>query len=97
MRGAVTKLYKASRAAACVAAIDAREYALRRVWGGSVVNGGGVVVGMADDHDPLGRSGTGDKGGCGVVLVDDGDDVPHETMVLQGGWWAGRARCHPSS
>ncbi len=51
MRGAVAKLYKASQAAARVAAINAGEYALRRVRGGSVVNGSGVVLGMADDHD----------------------------------------------
>jgi hypothetical protein len=48
----------ASRAAARVAAVDAGEFALRRVRGGSVVDGGGVVLGTADDHDPRGRSGT---------------------------------------
>jgi hypothetical protein len=59
-----------------VAAVNAGEYALRRVRGGSVVDGGGVVMGTADDHDPRGRSGTGDKGGCGIVRVDDDNDVP---------------------
>ena len=39
MRGTVAKSYKASWAAACVAAINAGEYALRRVQGGSVVDG----------------------------------------------------------
>ncbi len=58
MRGAVAKLYKASRAAARVGVVDAGEYALRRVWGGSVVDGGGVVLGTADNHNPRGRSGT---------------------------------------
>jgi hypothetical protein len=83
MRGAVAKSYKASRATARVAAVDAGEYALRRVRGGSVVDGGGVVLGTADDHDPRGRSGTGDEGGCGIVRVeDDDDDVP--IVVLQG-------------
>ncbi len=90
MRGAVAKSYKVSWAAAPVAAINAGEYALRRVWGGSVIEGSGVVLGMVDDHDPRGRSGTGNEGGCGVVPVDDNNDAPHKTMVLHGGWWAGR-------
>ncbi len=91
------KPYKASQAAARIAAVNAGEYALRRVRGGSVVDGGGVVLGMADNHDPRGRSGMGNKGGCCVVWVDGDDNIPHETMVLHGGWWAGRARRHPPS
>jgi hypothetical protein len=39
MRGAVAKSYEASRAAARVAAVDAGEYTLWRVRGGSVVDG----------------------------------------------------------
>jgi hypothetical protein len=39
MRGAVAKFYEASRAAAHVAAVDAGEYALQRVRGGSDVDG----------------------------------------------------------
>jgi hypothetical protein len=85
MRGAVAKSYEASRAAARVAVVNAGEYALRRVRGGSIVDGGSVVLGTADDHDPRGRSDTGDEGGCGDVRVNDDDDVPHETMVLHGG------------
>jgi hypothetical protein len=76
MSGAVAKSYEASWAAARIAAVDAGEYALRRVRGGSVVDGGGVVLGTADDHCPRGRSGTGDEGGCGVVRVDEDDNVP---------------------
>jgi hypothetical protein len=94
MRGAVAKLYEASQAAARVAAVNTREYALQRVRGWSVIEGGGMVLGTADNHDPCGRSGMGDKGGCGIVRVDDDDDTPHKTMVLHGGWWAGRARHH---
>ncbi len=85
MRGAVMKSYEASRAAVRIAAIDAGEYALRRVRGWSVVDGGGVVLGTADDHDPRGRSSMGNEGDCGIVRVDDDDDVPHKTMVLHGG------------
>jgi hypothetical protein len=84
MRGAVAKSYKASWAAGCVAPVNAGEYALRRVRGGSFVNGGGMVLDTADDHDSCGRSGTGDKGGCGIVRVDDDNDAPHKTMVLHG-------------
>ncbi len=62
MRDAVAKSYKASQVSACIAAVNAGEYALWRVWGGSVVDGGSMVLGTADDHDPRGRSGTGDKG-----------------------------------
>ncbi len=91
------KSYEASWAAVHIAAINAGEYALRRVRGGSVVNGSGMVLGMADNHNPCGRSGTGNEGGCGVVWVDDDNNVPHKTMVLHGGWWAGRARRHPPS
>jgi hypothetical protein len=97
MRDAVVKSYKASWAAARIAAVNAGEYALRRVWGRSVVNGGGVVLGTADNHDPRGRSGTGDEGGCGIIRVDNDDNVPHKTMVLHGRWWAGKACCHPPS
>ncbi len=86
MRGAIAKSYKASRAAARVVAIIAGEYALRRVRGGSIVDDGSVVLGTADDLNPRGRSGMGNKGGCGIVWVDNDDDVPHETMVLHGGW-----------
>ncbi len=39
MRGAVAKSYEASQAATCIAAIDAGEYALRRVQGGSIIDG----------------------------------------------------------
>ncbi len=86
MRGAVAKLYEASRATARVTAVNAGEYALWRVQDGSVVDGGGVVLGTADNHDPCGRSGTGNEGGCGIVQVDNDNDVPHETMVLHGVW-----------
>ncbi len=96
MRGAIAKLYEVSRAAVHTA-IDVGEYALLRVRGGSVVDGGGVVLGTADDDNPHRRSSTGDEGGCGVVRVNDNDNVPHETMVLHGGWWAWRACHHPPS
>lgn len=68
MRGAVAKTYEASRAAARVSAVDAGEYVLRRVKGGSVVDGDGVVLGTADDHYPQTRS---EEGGAGVAAVDD--------------------------
>ncbi len=84
MRGAVEKSYKASWAAACIADVPAGEYALQRAQDGSIVDGGGMVLDTADDHNLRGRSGM-------------GDDVPHETLVLHGRWWAGRARHHPPS
>ena len=70
MRGAVAKTYEASRAAARVSAVDAGGYALRRVRGGSVVDGDGVVLGTADDHDPRTKTEVGVGGD--VVAVDDG-------------------------
>ncbi|KAL3815416.1 hypothetical protein ACHAXA_009161 [Cyclostephanos tholiformis] len=73
MRGAVARTYEASRAAARVTAVDAGEYVLTRVKGGSVVDGGGVVLGTADDHDHRSRSeGVEEGGGGGVAAVDDG-------------------------
>jgi hypothetical protein len=74
MRGTIAKLYEVSWAAAHVAAVNAGEYALRRVRGGSVVVG--MVLGTADDHDPRERSGTGNEGSCGVLRVDDDNNVP---------------------
>jgi len=52
MKGAVTKSYEASRAAVRVSAVNAGDYSFERVKGGSVVDGGGVVLGTAADHDP---------------------------------------------
>jgi hypothetical protein len=76
MRGAVAKSYEVSWAAAHVAAVNAGEYALRRVRSGSVVDCGGMVLGTADNHGPRGRSGTGNKGGCGIVRVNDDNNSP---------------------
>ena len=50
MKGAVTKSYEASRAAVRVAAVNTGDYSFEKVKGGSVVDGGGVVLGTAKDH-----------------------------------------------
>jgi hypothetical protein len=50
MRSAVSKSYEASRAAVRVAAVDAGEYSLQIVKSGTVMAGGGVVLGTANDH-----------------------------------------------
>ena len=50
MKGAVTKSYEASRAAVRVAAVNTGGYSFEKVKGGSIVDGGGVVLGTAKDH-----------------------------------------------
>ena len=50
MRSAVSKSYEASRASVRVASVDAGEYSLQIVKSGTVMVGGGVVLGTANDH-----------------------------------------------
>ena len=51
MKGAVEKSYEESRAAARVSAVNMGEFSFERVKGGTVVEGQGVVLGSAKDHD----------------------------------------------
>jgi len=52
MKGAVAKSYEASRAAVRVTAVNQGDFSFEKVKGGSVVDGGGVVLGTANDHEP---------------------------------------------
>ncbi|KAL7541407.1 hypothetical protein ACHAXR_010898 [Thalassiosira sp. AJA248-18] len=51
MRGAVAKSYEASRAAVRVAAVNQGDFSFEKIKGGSKVDGGGVVLGVAKDHE----------------------------------------------
>ena len=51
MKSAVSKSYEASRAAVRVTAVNTGEYSFEKVKGGSIVDGGGVVLGTASDQN----------------------------------------------
>jgi hypothetical protein len=51
MKGAVEKSYEESRAAVRVAAVNQGAFSFEKVKGGTVVEGEGIVLGTAKDHD----------------------------------------------
>ena len=68
MKGAVEKSYEESRAAVRVAAVNLGAFSFERVKGGTVVDGQGVVLGTAKDHEQSATGGNNDDEALGRTL-----------------------------
>ena len=79
LKGAVAKSFEASRAAVRVMAVNQGDFRFKKVRGRSVVDGGGVVLGTAKDHErpQNDNNGTADVETLGRTLYTE-SHIPRE-------------------